>query len=137
MFENVTKAYDLSDATIEILTMVIVAWILWFILGWLLKRCKHTGHVVAAHKPKKVDNLKVVEWIGPKIEKLLNKADIHSFKDLANAHHKDLKAILDDAGSMFQMHNPKTWPDQAKLADAGHWGELKEYQDLLSAGRDS
>jgi len=38
---------------------------------------------------------------------------------------------------MFQMHNPKTWPDQAKLAADGHWGELKEYQDLLVAGRDS
>ena len=135
MFENVTKAYDLSDATMEILTMVIIAWILGFILGWLLKRCKHSHGVVAAHKPQKVDNLKVVEGIGPKIEKLLNKADIHSFKDLAHTDHKDIKAILEDAGSMYQMHNPKTWPDQAKLAADGHWWELKEYQDLLNAGK--
>ena len=137
MFENVTTAYDLTDATMEILTMIIIAWILWFILWWLLKRCKHSETLVAAHKPKKVDNLKVVEWIGPKIEKLLNKADIHSFKDLANTDHKHIKTILEDAGSMFKMHNPKTWPDQAKLADAGHWGELKEYQDLLNAGKTS
>lgn len=136
MFDNVQLAYDKTDATIEILTMVIIAWILGFILGWLLKKCNHWWTTVV-EKPKKVDNLKVVEWIWPKIEKLLNKADIYSFKDLANANPKNLKSILDDAGSMFQMHNPKTWPDQAKLAADGHWGELKEYQDLLVAGRDS
>ncbi len=136
MYKDVTTTYNLTDATMEILTMVIVAWILWFILGWLLKRCKHSETMVV-EKPTKVDNLKVVEGIGPKIEKLLNKAGIYSFKDLAKSHHKDLKMILEDAWSMFQMHNPKTWPDQARLAADGHWGELKEYQDLLNAGRSS
>lgn len=136
MFENITTSYNLTDATMEILIMVIVAWILGFILGWLLKRCKHSETMIV-EKPTKVDNLKVVEWVGPKIEKLLNKADIYSFKDLAQADYKDLKMILEDAGSMFQMHDPKTWPDQAKLAADGHWGELKEYQDLLVAGRAS
>lgn len=136
MFENVTTNYNLGDATMEILIMVIGAWIFGFILGWILKRCNHS-EIVTAHKSKKVDNLKVVEWIWPKIEKLLNKADIHSFKDLSDANYKDIKKLLEDAGSMFKMHDPKTWPDQAKLAADGHWGELKEYQDLLNAGKDS
>lgn len=134
MFKDVTTTYNLTDATIEILIMVIVAWILGFILGRLLKKCKHSETMVLA-KPTKVDNLKVVEGVGPKIEKLLNKADIYSFKDLADTDHKNLKMILEDAGSMFKMHDPKTWPDQARLAADGHWGELKEYQDLLNAGR--
>jgi len=45
----------------EILTMVILAWILGFILGWLLRRCKCSGGTAAVAKPKKIDNLKVVE----------------------------------------------------------------------------
>jgi hypothetical protein len=33
------------------------------------------------------------------------------------------------------MHDPTTWPAQAKLAAAGKWDELKAMQDNLKGGR--
>jgi hypothetical protein len=58
-----------------------------------------------------------------------------SFEDIYAADISSLEKILFSAGSSYQMHNPKTWPDQAKLAADGKWAELKEYQDILIAGR--
>ena len=59
-----------------------------------------------------------------------------SFSDVVHADIEWLQEILDAAGPKYQMHNPKTWPDQADLAAKGRWKELKEYQDILSGGRD-
>ena len=49
---------------------------------------------------------------------------------------RTLKQILDAAGDRFQMHEPKTWPEQAKLAADGRWEELDKLQDLLRGGRE-
>ena len=77
------------------------------------------------------DNLKKIEGIGPKIEKLLKDAGINNWSDLANADVEKLKAILNKAGSRYQIHDPSTWPMQAQKAVDGKWEELKEYQDFL------
>ncbi len=82
------------------------------------------------------DNLKKVEGIGPKIEGLLNAAGINTFSALSRSKYEDLKAILDDAGPRYKMHNPKTWPQQAELADKGDWDELSDLQDHLLGGRE-
>jgi glycine cleavage system pyridoxal-binding protein P len=34
------------------------------------------------------------------------------------------------------MHDPKSWPYQAELAQKGEWERLKEYQNLLIGGHD-
>ncbi len=85
-------------------------------------------------KPEKSD-LKIIEGIGPKIEELLNNGNIYSFSDLSNSNYETLKEILTKAGSRFQMHDPKTWPQQAALARDGKMEELKKLQDELNAGR--
>ena len=84
---------------------------------------------------KKRDNLKKIEGIGPKIEKLLIADGIHSFAKLAKANQKRLEKILANAGPRFQMHSPATWPQQAELANAGKWKELQVLQDRLDGGR--
>ncbi len=81
------------------------------------------------------DKLTKIEGIGPKIEKLLNKAGIHTFMDLSKATNRTLKNVLADAGSRYQMHDPSTWSRQAKLAVNGKWDELKKLQDKLNGGR--
>ena len=43
--------------------------------------------------------------------------------------------ILDAAGPSFQIHDPGTWPAQARLADQGKWEELKQLQDELKGGK--
>jgi len=87
-------------------------------------------------KKIKVDDLKAIEGIGPKIAQLFNDAGIHTWQDLADAEVEKLNAILTEAGSRFQMHDPTTWPKQAALAAAGKWEELEKYQDDLKGGRE-
>lgn len=81
------------------------------------------------------DNLKKIEGIGPKIEKLLNEKDILTFGQLAKAKITVLKAVLADAGNRFKMHDPSTWAEQAKLAEKGAWEKLATLQDELKGGK--
>ena len=93
--------------------------------------------VVAA--PKAVastkDNLKRIEGIGPKIEELLNAANILTFKDLAAAKADKVKTILEGGGKRFQMHDPTSWAAQSQLAASGKWDDLKKMQDELNGGK--
>lgn len=82
------------------------------------------------------DDLKKIEGIGPKIEKLLNGGNIFSFSQLATASPERLLEILRDGGPRFQMHDPQTWPEQAALARDGRWEELEVLQEKLTGGRD-
>lgn len=84
-----------------------------------------------------VDDLKRLEGIGPRIEKLLNDAGIKSYAKLATMDRDALKAILDAGGSQFKLHEPKSWPYQAELAAKQNWQRLKEYQDFLISGRNA
>ena len=81
------------------------------------------------------DKLTKVEGIGPKIEQLLKNDGIYTFANLAKSSQKRLQAILTAAGNRFKMHNPSTWPQQAKLAADAKWDELKKLQDQLKGGR--
>lgn len=83
----------------------------------------------------KTDDLKIVEGIGPKIAELLNNAGIMTWNELSNTSPERIKEILDAAGPAYQIHDPGTWPEQARMADNGEWDALKKYQDELDAGR--
>ena len=96
---------------------------------------KATVKKVVAKKTVKADDLKKIEGIGPKIAGLLNGDGIITFADLAKAPIKQLKTILDNAGSRYRMHDPKTWAAQAKLAAKGDWEKLKAWQGELKGGK--
>ncbi|AEI51700.1 hypothetical protein [Runella slithyformis] len=81
------------------------------------------------------DDLKIVEGIGPKIEKLLHKEGILTYAQLAETSSERIKKILSAAGPRFQMHNPGTWPTQSAYARDGRWEELKAWQEELNKGR--
>ncbi|OQX14879.1 MAG: hypothetical protein BWK73_08320 [Thiothrix lacustris] len=81
------------------------------------------------------DDLKKLEGIGPKLEQVLNAAGVRNFAQLASMTPEELKPILEEAGSQFKMHDPKSWPYQAELANKGEWERLKEYQNLLISGK--
>ena len=81
------------------------------------------------------DDLKLVEGIGPVIEKVLNEADYNTWASVAGADAATLKSILDGAGDQFAMHDPGTWPKQCQLMVDDKWSELKKYQDELDAGK--
>ncbi len=88
-------------------------------------------------KGPKLDDLKIIEGVGPKIETLLKEGGINTWAELAEAPVDRLKEILDAAGPRYQIHDPSTWPAQAKFAAEGKFDELKEYQDVLMGGRDT
>jgi len=64
-----------------------------------------------------MDNLQLIEGIGPKIEEVLHNAGVTTFHGLANASNKDLRRILEKAGDKFTSTNYKTWSEQAEMAD--------------------
>jgi len=82
----------------------------------------------------KADDLKKVEGIGPKIAEIFAKNGIDTFAKLAKASQKDLKAILEGAGSRYASKNPGSWPKQAKMAAEGKWDELNKWQDEVKGG---
>ena len=82
------------------------------------------------------DDLRVIEGIGPKIEDILNQNGVYTWRELALTPVNNIKSMLERAGSKFKMHDPKTWPEQANMANTGAWDELKKYQDFLHGGRE-
>ncbi len=71
-----------------------------------------------------VDDLKVIDGVGPKLEGILNEAGIKSYKDLAKISDQKLQSIIDQAGSRYRMHNPKNWKTQANFALSGKFDDL-------------
>lgn len=81
------------------------------------------------------DDLKAVVGIGPKIARLLMARGITTWQNLAEAAPSMLREILvRDGGERFRIHNPESWPLQARLLHEGRWDELKELQEKLEAG---
>ena len=83
----------------------------------------------------RLDDLTVVEGIGPKIAELLQAAGISSWWGLATGGVEPVQRVLTDAGARFQMHDPSTWPRQAELLAHGRWVEFRELTDRLDGGR--
>ena len=93
-----------------------------------------TAATVLGHKIV-LDDLKVIEGIGPKIEELCIGIGIRTWYDLATTEVSLLRTMLADAGARFKTHDPATWPEQARLLAEGKWDSFKQLTDELSGGR--
>ena len=82
----------------------------------------------------KLDDLTVIEGIGPQIAGLLNAAGITTWRGLSKARIPALTKVLDAAGPRFRTHDPLTWPEQSRLLANGAWAEFKELTGSLKAG---
>lgn len=109
--------------------------------------CESERNILKSQQPKpasvmfagakvKYDDLEIVEGIGPKIAQVLKAAGIDTWLALAETSADKIREILDGAGSAFQMHDPSTWPAQARLAENGDLDGLKKLQDELNAGKE-
>ncbi len=83
------------------------------------------------------DNLEVIEGIGPKTQTLLNDNGIITWAQLADKSPEELQVILEKGGKSYKMHDPKSWPKQARLADDNKWEDLVKYQKFLDSGRET
>ena len=135
----------------QIVFCLLLAALLGFIIGWALRSLACQKKVAelesqwadrlaiaSAAGPAAVekDDLKRIEGIGPKLEAMLNDELIFTWAELAATPVDRLRSILRKGGSRYKMHDPKSWPDQAKLAAEGRWKELEELQDILDGGRE-
>ena len=84
--------------------------------------------------PKDRDNLKKIEGIGPKIEQLLFDDGIYTWAALATTEVSRIQNVLDKAGPRYRVHNPGSWPLQAKMAAEGKWEALNKWQDEHKGG---
>ncbi|MGF1665584.1 MAG: helix-hairpin-helix domain-containing protein [Acidimicrobiia bacterium] len=83
-----------------------------------------------------LDDLKMIEGIGPAIEKLMNDAGISTWRRLSGTDPAVLSDILNEAGPRFRIHDPSTWPRQAGLLADGMWDEFRQLTDNLKGGRE-
>lgn len=86
-------------------------------------------------KTPKEGDFKQIEGIGPKIMSILQAAGIKTYAALAATPIAEIKELLLNAGSRYKMHDPTTWPQQAKMAAAGKWEALKKWQGELKGGK--
>ncbi|HNP53705.1 MAG TPA: hypothetical protein PKK69_03790, partial [Ferruginibacter sp.] len=100
-----------------------------------VQSAKTKTKAAATKQNKSMDDLTAIEGIGKKIAALLTKENIDSYSKLSKTSIKKLNSLLEAAGPAFQMHDPQTWPKQAKLAASGEWDALKKWQAELSGGK--
>lgn len=86
-------------------------------------------------KAVKQDDLKVVEGIGPKIEGMFKDAGIKTWKALSESTVADCQKVLDGGGKRYQIHDPASWPMQAKMCYEGKWKELFKWQEEHKHGK--
>lgn len=88
----------------------------------------------AGFKVKSAEDLVIIEGIGPKIAELLKADGIGDFAALAKASKGQLQAVLDKAGSRYNLADPSSWAKQADLAAGNRWADLKKLQEELDGG---
>jgi len=86
-------------------------------------------------KTIKQDDLKLVEGIGPKIESMFKAAGIKTWQALSNASVAECQKILDGGGNRYKIHDPASWPMQAKMCYEGKWADLAKWQDEHKHGK--
>ena len=83
----------------------------------------------------RLDDLKLIEGIGPKIETLFKADGITSWHELSKANVERLQGVLDAAGPRYKVQDPASWPRQAGLLAKGKWTDFKALTDKLKDGR--
>lgn len=138
IIENSINNFDISKSNIIIYIILFWLFILW-ILTWK-SFLRNNGNLFTLEKKDKSspnlnknlnnnkDDLKIIEWIWPKIEELLNKEWIYSYKDLQETDISKLNEILGKWWKRFMLHTPDNWSLQAKLAFEWKFEELKSLQ---------
>jgi predicted flap endonuclease-1-like 5' DNA nuclease len=79
------------------------------------------------------EDLEIIEGIGPKIAGVLKQAGVTSFAQLAEMAPESITEILHAAN--LRLADPKSWPEQARLAATGDQAGLQALQDRLKGGR--
>lgn len=80
------------------------------------------------------DDLTVIMGVDFEVAALLRAAGIRTWSDLARRSPERLR-ILIATGGIGGDRDPSSWPEQARLATAGRWRQLKQLQARLAQAR--
>lgn len=86
-------------------------------------------------KVVKQDDLKIIEGIGPKIEGMFKDHGIKTWKALSDTTVAECQKVLDTGGKRYQIHDPASWPMQAKMCYEGKWDALNKWQEEHKHGK--
>lgn len=134
---------QMLGSSFEILTMLIWAFLLWILFAKSLKSTSFNS--IEESTPSTIlsktkasesqDDLQLIEWIWPALEKVLQKNGVLSYRDIIDLDISGLEDLLNSLGSRYVRYNPTTWPDQADLAKRKKWSELEEYQEIIKTSK--
>jgi large subunit ribosomal protein L17 len=82
-----------------------------------------------------IDDLTVIEGIGPKIAQILNEKGVKNFKSLIATPVETIKMWLTE--NKLQFIDPTTWAEQAQLVDAGKMSAFEALKQALKGGKRS
>lgn len=99
------------------------------------KRTAKKENSRSKRKKSQVDDLTMIEGIGPKTAEKLSGEGITSYSDLGALSEKELREMLDSFGPRFAGRDCSTWRHQAKLAASGKRDSLEKLQSELVGGR--
>jgi len=94
-----------------------------------------TAAKAALRKNIKQDDLKLIEGIGPKIENLFHNHGVNTWLKLADLNVAQCREVLMTGGPRYRLHDPASWPMQARMAAEGKWKDLARWQDDHKHGK--
>jgi len=128
-----------TNATGWLLLLLLGIVILVLAVWWLFRRVDRMQAEALSERndvprrDNREDDLKKIEGIGPKVEKVLKNAGIKSYESLSRADAANIQNVLNEAG--LQMMSPEGWIEQANLAAKRDWAGLQKLQGELKGGR--
>jgi predicted flap endonuclease-1-like 5' DNA nuclease len=84
-------------------------------------------------QPVRFNDFTTVQGIGPAIAQLLIGRGLTTWWSLAHADIELLRSMLSEAGPKYQVHDPTSWPQQARLLANGQWEKFRTLRDALRA----
>jgi predicted flap endonuclease-1-like 5' DNA nuclease len=87
--------------------------------------------------PVENNDFTLLEGVGPRIAQLLHERGLTTWWALANADVELLRSVLAEAGPKFQIHDPRAWPQQARLLANGQWEKFATLAAALRHGHPS
>ncbi|WP_411029157.1 hypothetical protein [Spongiimicrobium sp. 3-5] len=96
---------------------------------------KASAAKAAMGKTVKHNDLKIVEGIGPKIEQLFHNYGIDTWEALSETLVAKCQEVLESGGDRYKMHDPASWPMQAKMCFEGKWKSLARWQEEHKRGK--
>lgn len=86
-------------------------------------------------RPVALDDLTVIDGIGPTIAELCHGIGITTWAELSVTEVSLLRTMLNDAGQRCKASDPSTWPTQAGLLAAGSWAKFAVSESETDGGR--